>query len=105
VAGSTMFHEVDWLMNEHPDPASLEPIRKEIGAHTRIIQCLCGWGEHDPRRVVGDVKYDDVGFYGYAAADLATTLPPHVASRKVGPAENIRNIEILREVFHGSAPR
>jgi hypothetical protein len=100
VAGSKMFQEVDWLMNEHPDPASLEATRKEKGAHTRLIQCLCGWGGHDPRRVVGQPRYDDVGFYGYAAADLATTLPSREPSRNVGPAENVRNIEILREVFH-----
>ena len=50
-------------------------------------------------------EYANVGFYGYAAADLATTLPPHAASRNVGPPENIRNIEILREVFHKSVPQ
>ena len=70
VVGSKMFQEVDWLMNENPDPTSLAAVRKEAGPHTKIMQCLCGWGDkHDPRRVVGNPKYDDVGFYGFAAAN------------------------------------
>ncbi len=100
VAGSRMFREVDWLMNENPDPTSLAAVRKEKGPHTKIIQCLCGWGGHDPRRIVGRPEYADLGFYGFAAADLATTLPPRSIAQHVGPAENVRNIEILRDVFH-----
>jgi hypothetical protein len=95
VVGSRMFREVDWLMNENPNPASLAAVRKEIGPHTTIVQCLCGWGDqHDPRRVVGNPAYDDVGFYGFAASDPTTTLPPP------GTTGNARNIEILRDVFH-----
>jgi hypothetical protein len=100
VAESKMFQEVDWLMNEHPDPASLDAIRGRIGPHTQLIQCLCGWGdENDPRRVVGDPKYRDVGYYGYAGADPTTTFPSAANSG------NIRNIEILRDVFHDKATK
>ena len=100
VVGSQMFQEVDWLMNEAPDPTSLDAIRKEKGPHTTIVQCLCGWGDqHDPRRVVGNPKYDDVGFYGFAAADPQTTLPPE------GTTGNARNIELLRDMFHGKTPK
>jgi len=95
MVGAKMFREVDWLMNEQPDPTCLEAVRKEAGEQTTILQCLCGWGDqNDPRRVVGNPKYDDVGFYGFAAADPATTLPPQ------GTTGNARNIEILRDVFH-----
>jgi uncharacterized lipoprotein YddW (UPF0748 family) len=100
VVGSKMFREIDWLMNEHPDPASLDAVRKEIGPHTTIIQCLCGWGaQHDPRRVAGDPKYDGVGFYGYARADAETTLPAEGTDEKSTDAANARNIEILREIY------
>jgi hypothetical protein len=100
VSGSRMFREVDWLMNENPNPESLAAVRKEKGEHTKIIQCLCGWGEkHDPRQVAGNPKYDDMGFYGFAGADPETTLP---ASTE---AANIRNIEILRDVFHDQSPK
>jgi uncharacterized lipoprotein YddW (UPF0748 family) len=106
VVGSKIFQEVDWLMNENPDPTSLAAVRKEAGPHTKIMQCLCGWGDkHDPRRVVGNPKYDDVGFYGFAAANPATTLPFHGTkgdARNVGDA---RNIEVLRDVFHNKMPK
>jgi len=105
VAGSKMFQEVDWLMNEHPDPLRLDAVRKQKGECTQIIQCLCGWGDHDPRAVVDHPKYEDVGFYGYAAADPATTLPPKATAEKIGPSENIRNIEILRDVYHAEGTR
>jgi hypothetical protein len=101
VVGSKMFQQVDWLMNENPDPTSLAAVRKEAGPHTRIMQCLCGWGDkHDPRRVVGNPKYDDVGFYGFAAANPATTLPFQGTSGSSRDVSDARNIEVLRDVFH-----
>ncbi len=106
VVGCKMFQQVDWLMNENPDPASLAAVRKEAGPHTQIMQCLCGWGEkHDPRRVVGNPKYDDVGFYGFAAANPATTLPFRGTAGSPRDVGDARNIEILREVFHQQAPK
>jgi len=103
VAGSKMFREVDWLMNEHPDPVRLEAVRKTAGPRTRIIQCLCGWGaKHDAAKVTRDPRFADVGFYGFAWPDAKTTLPPTLEQagdneRLVG---NARNIEALRMVFH-----
>jgi len=113
VVGLRMFREADWLVNEHPDPSSLEVVRKEKGAHAKIIQCLCGWGkENDPRRVAAGLKDADVGFYGFAMADSATTFPPKpgeiVESRRRNSAlmvGNARNIEILRDIFHGKTQR
>ena len=99
VAGSKMFREVDWLMNEHPDPTRLESVRKIAGPHTKIIQCLCGWGlKHDAARVIGDPRYCDVGFYGFAMPDAKTTFPP-AASDNPRLAGNARNIEIMRKAF------
>ena len=107
VAGSKMFREVDWLMNEHPDPAKLESVRKTAGPRTRIIQCLCGWGpKHDAAKVAWDPRYGDVGFYGFAWPDVKTTLPP--TREQAGDNErligNARNIESLRKVFHSASP-
>jgi len=107
VAGSKMFREVDWLMNEHPDPVRLEAVRKTAGPRTRIIQCLCGWGpKHDAAKVARDPRFSDVGFYGFAWPDAKTTLPPTLEQagdneRLVG---NARNIEALRKVFHMARP-
>ena len=35
-----MFREVDWLMNEHPNPVTLPLARAAAGPHARILQCL-----------------------------------------------------------------
>jgi len=96
VVGSRLFQEVDWLMNEHPNTASLDAVRKEIGPHTRLIQCICGWGDqHDAAKVLRDPRYADVGMYGFARADVTTTLPPG------GTTGNAKNIEAMRRAFRG----
>jgi hypothetical protein len=106
VAGSRMLREIDWLMNEHPDPAHLESVRETVGPHTRVIQCLCGWGQkHDAAKVIDDPRFNAVGLYGFAWPDPETTLPPTLAEagddeRAVG---NARNIETLRRAFHEGA--
>ncbi len=98
VAGSDIFKETDWLMNEHPDPATLAEVRLQTGPNTRIIQCLCGWGpQHDAAKVISDPAYDDVGFYGFAKPDLST-LPP-AKSDDPTFAANAKNIEIMRQAF------
>ena len=98
-----MLRETDWLINEHYDPAYLESARKQVGAHTKLLQCMCGWEEDDPRKVVDDPRLADVGFYGFAAGYPRTTLPPKEGEVKTDAAivANARNIEILRKVFHG----
>ena len=94
IAGSRMLKEIDWLMNEHPDPAKLEAVRKDIGPHTRLIQCICGWGEgHDAAKILRDPKFAGLGVYGFARPDPTTTLPPEDASG------NARNIAAMREAF------
>ena len=99
VAGSTMFREIDWLMNEHPDPSLLEAARKVVGPHTQIVQCLCGWGDqHDAAKVINDPPYKDVGFYGFARPDK-TSFPPITRSKDGELTGNAKNIEIMREAF------
>jgi len=95
VAGSKMLREVDWLMNEHPDPAKLEEAKAAAGAHTRLIQCICGWGEkHDAAAVLRDERFKNVGMYGFARPDPKTTLPADDGSG------NARNIAAMKKVFN-----
>ena len=99
VAGLSMLREVDWLMNEHPDPSILEAVKNAVGPHASIIQCLSGWGDqHDAEKILGDPRYSDVGFYGFARPDEQTTLPP-TESDNPNLAGNARNIEIMRKAF------
>lgn len=104
--GLPIFQEVDWLVNEHPDPTSLDAIRKLAGPKTKLWQCLCGWGDkHDPRQFLDDPKYADVGLCGFAAADPETTLPFIGKSANRASEANARNIALLREAFHRYPPR
>lgn len=99
VAGSRMFQEIDWLMNEHPDPEKLELVKRSLGTHTQIVQCICGWGaEHKPEVVLQDPRFDAVGLYGFARPDERSTLPP-TKSDDPRLAGNAANIEIMRNAF------
>jgi len=99
VRGSKMFKELDWLMNEDPDPSTLAAARKATGANTRIVQCLCGWGDsHDAAKVINDPIYEDVGFYGFAKPDK-TSFPPITKAKDGKLTGNARNIEIMRKAF------
>jgi hypothetical protein len=94
--GHPLLKEVDWVLNEGPDIAMLGWLEKQVGPKTRIIQNLCGWGDHDAGawRKMDPQKF---GFYGFAQADPATTLP---ATGGVKTAQSLqRNIAILREAY------
>ncbi len=94
VTGSRMLREIDWLMNEHPDPASLEETRRTVGPHPVLIQTICGWGDqHNAAKLMRDPRCNDAGLYGFAKPDTGTTLPPDDNSG------NARNIAIMRRAF------
>jgi len=96
VAGSRMLREVDWVMNEHPDPAKLDLARKAVGPNVKLIQCICGWGDqHNAAAIAGDPRFRDIGLYGFARPDEKTTLPPEDGSG------NARNIAAMRKAFNG----
>lgn len=98
VAGSRLLQEVDWVMNEHPDPAKLDAARQAVGPNVKLIQCICGWGDqHNAAAIVADARYNDVGLYGFARPCADTTLPPEDGSG------NARNIAAMRQAFNRSA--
>lgn len=92
--------EVDWLMNENPDTSYLDSIRTVVGPKTKLIQCICGWGDkHDAGKIMSDPKYRDVGFYGFARPDELTTIPPE-NSTDPALAGNAKNIAVMRKAFN-----
>lgn len=98
VVGSALLKEVDWLMNEHPAPAKLEAARNATGPNTKLIQCICGWGDqHNAAKILEDPQFANVGMYGFARPDIETTLPPEDNSG------NAKNIEAMRKAFLNSA--
>jgi uncharacterized lipoprotein YddW (UPF0748 family) len=101
VGATSLISQVDWLMNEDPEPDTLMAVREAAGPHARILQCLCGWGDsHDPAKVVGDSRMDDVGFFGFAKPDATTTLPLTVDQAKSDQDKgNAVNIGKLRKLY------
>lgn len=106
VAGSKLFREVDWLMNEATDPAVLARLERMKGAHTRLLQCVVGWGDsHDARKILqgGDRPF---GVYGFAKPS-PNSLPRPVAEYRQKPVTefqgNDRNIAVLARFFTGAS--
>ncbi len=107
VVDSTLFREVDWLMNEATDPAALTKVEQMKGTHTRLIQCVVGWGEaHDARRIVTNPANQDLGIYGFAKPG-PNSLPLPLADYRGRPLAtftgNDRNIAVLARAFTGGS--
>jgi Hypothetical glycosyl hydrolase 6 len=106
VAGSSLFQEVDWLMNEDPDPRHLDKVLGEKRPkHQRVLQCVVGWGDkHDAQAVVTDESLAVRDFYGFAAPG-DTSLPRPVEEYLANPAAhfsgNDRNIATLARYYNG----
>lgn len=78
------------------EPETWSAARAAVGPHTKLIQCVCGWGDqHDAAKIMGDPRFADLGFYGFAKPDPETTLPPEDGSG------NAKNIAAMREFFNG----
>jgi alpha-L-fucosidase len=75
LVGSKVFQEVDWLMNEAGDMASIDATRKMLGKHTKLIICVVGWGDrHNARELVPAARAAGVGVYGFSRPG-ADSLP------------------------------
>ncbi|MBI5834827.1 MAG: hypothetical protein HZB16_21210 [Armatimonadetes bacterium] len=105
VAGSPLLREVDWLMNENPNPADLAAARASAGPNTTLVQCLVGWGDaHDAQRVLLSPEYRDLAVYGFAKpGDNGFPLPvaDYLAQPIRGFRGNDRNIAVLARWFTG----
>jgi hypothetical protein len=105
VVGSRMFQEIDWLMNERPDPAGIVAVTKMAGPHTKLVQCLVGWGDrHDARKVLENPEFRKLGIYGFAKPGDNSLPLPIVRYRSQTPKAfrgNDRNIAVLLRYFHG----
>ena len=90
VIGSKMFREIDWLMNEHPDPASIAAVAKMAGPHTQLVQCLVGWGDkHDAKKVLENPEFRKLGIYGFAKPG-DNSLPLPIAQYRSQAADGVQ---------------
>ena len=105
VINSQLFHEVDWLMNEATDPATLTKIAAMKGPETQLVQCVVGWGDaHDARKIVTSSAASQLGIYGFAKP-APNSLPTPVEtfrSRSIASFQgNDRNIAVLARFYKG----
>jgi len=66
IKDSPLLWEVDWVMNESPDPRLYEIGRRMVGAKTRMIQNLVGWAKHDAKDFLADLHNRGLDLYGFA---------------------------------------
>lgn len=106
VQNSTMFKEVDWLMNEAGDLKSIETIRDMAGKDTQLVTCLVGWGDrHDARAVLSDPQSAGLAIYGFSKPG-ENSLPLPIQELMGKPIEafqgNDRNIATLARYYNGN---
>ncbi len=104
LTGSRLFQEVDWLMNEAGDMAGIDATRQTVGKHTRLVNCVVGWGDrHNARRSAPAAKAAGVGVYGFSRPG-PESLPLPVATYLASPIEafagNDRNIATLARWYN-----
>ena len=105
VVNSRMFREADWLMNEATDPRTLDDVKKMIGPHTRLIQCLVGWGDkHNAKKALSNTAYRNYNIYGFTKPN-PDSLPLPIDEYLSKPVDkfkgNDRNIAVLARFFNG----
>jgi hypothetical protein len=110
LADSPMLKEVDWVMNESPDPKLYEAARRMAGRQTRLIQNVVGWPTHDAASFLSDPKNRGLDLYGFAQP-RDNSLPLPVAEYLHKPVRaftggdrfsaNDRNIAALARFYRG----
>lgn len=94
VTGSKIFKEVDWFINENPNPKLLELARGRVGKKTRLIQNLCGWANHDAKAYLADPKHWSFDLCGFAEP-RANGLPMPVAELMSKPVDAFKGKDRL----------
>jgi len=107
IINSTMFKEIDWLMNEGGDLERVEAVRAMVGEHTRMMTCLANWNKQDPKLVVPAAMETGVGLYGFTKPNENSLLPPiekYLSSAVDSFNGDDRNIATLARVYNGWPP-
>ena len=113
VTNSKMLQEVDWSMNESPDPKLFQIAKSVAGAHTRMVQNVVGWSAHDALKFLANSDNRKLDMYGFAAPRPSSLLPP-IQDYLSKPAAcfkgtdqasvNDRNIAALARFYRGMPP-
>jgi hypothetical protein len=71
IAGAKFFSEVDWYINENPNPELMEFVKQRVRKETRLIQNEGGWTDsngvtHDAKAYLSEPKHRSVDLCGFA---------------------------------------
>ena len=105
LAGTSVLREVDWMMDESGTPEAMRAMAAQLGAHTRRMLCLVGWGErHDARKVLSDPANSTFDLYGFTKPGT-NSLPLPIEACLAQPLDsfqgNDRNLAALARFFTG----
>lgn len=104
VAGSEMFRQTDWLMNEAGDIASTEAMKTMIGSQTKSITCLANWNNQDPLVVIPAAMKSGVAVYGFTKPTVGPYMPPvdeYLKKPVTGFTGDDKNLAALVRSFKG----
>jgi alpha-L-fucosidase len=102
---TSVFKEVDWLMDESGTPEAMRAVASRLGHRTQPMLCLVGWGDkHDARKVLSDPASRAYGIYGFSKPGT-NSLPLPITECLGKPMDsfsgNDRNIAALARWFNG----
>jgi len=112
IAGSKIFQEIDWFINENPSAQIMDYIKQRVRKQARLIQNEGGWREHDAKAYFSDPKHRSADLCGFAEPrDNGVPLP---VSEYLGKpidafnrhdilAANDYNIAVMARVYRGLA--
>ncbi len=103
IVNSTMFKEIDWLMNEEGDVKKIDSIRTMVGEDTRLITCLASWNKKDPVTQVTNALTNGVGLYGFVKPNKNALMAPidHYLSSAINSfSGDDKNIATLARIYN-----
>jgi hypothetical protein len=110
ITNSRLLTECNWVMNESPNRKLFLAGKRMVGKHTRMVQNVVGWAEHNAKEFLSDPQNRDLDLYGFAEP-RDNSLPLPVAEYLAKPVEafsgkdrlsaNDRNIAALARFYKG----
>lgn len=101
-AGSQMYKEVDWMMNEAGDIERVMAMMPMVGKHTRMVTCLALWNQQDPTLIVPAALKAGIGLYGFGKPGADSLLPlPDMTKPVRSLRGDERNLAALSRAYLG----
>ncbi|MDR1924543.1 MAG: family 10 glycosylhydrolase, partial [Planctomycetaceae bacterium] len=105
IAGSSLFQQVDWFMNEAGDIERLKKTIPIVGKQTRLLTCLAAWNRQDPKNIINKITESklDIGLYGFTMP-TQNTLPPPIQTYLTKPIDTFKgdekNIAVFARIYN-----